>query len=296
MKIKDLSNCKQDSPVSFKAIVSEKSLVPTKNGGHYLSVALCDSDGRISFPIFEDADNLHDKLEVLTPYEVSGTVNFWNSSTQIKNISFRELSSDEYESCDFVSAYEIPKSLVSFFADVVRGLSSPYKEIAMEATGLDTDEKKFKIFLSCPSAEKHHGNKIGGLFLHTLGVMSNIGNIPKLYKKLDMYGDIDTVINKDRLMLKAILHDVMKVNEYEYKTCIMRKPNVIGHLYDGIIYLTQINDKLGKPLSEEELEDIKYSILSHHGEYGPCKPKTLEDMLLHLSDMIDSRVVGEMEK
>lgn len=297
MKIKELGQHKQGENVTIKAVLSEKSMVQNKNGGDYLSIALCDSDGRIAFPIFDNGEELFEKLEVLTPYAVEGTINIWNGTTQLKNVTFRELKDDEFSAEDFISAYTIPKELVNFFLEVVSGLSSPYKEIAIEATGcFGRDDEKFKMFLSCPSAEKHHGNKIGGLFLHTLGVMSNVANAHKLYSKLDMYGDIDSVINSDRLMLKAILHDIMKINEYEYKICIRRRPNVVGHLYDGIIYLTDINRKLGNILSDEEMEDIKYSILSHHGEFGPCKPRTLEDMLLHLADMIDSRVVGELEK
>lgn len=297
MKIRELIEHKQGERVTIKAVLAEKCLVPNKNGGNYLSIAICDSDGRLAFPIFEDSEEWFEKLEVLIPYEIKGTVNIWNGTTQLKNVEFRPLNEGEFSSHDFVNSYQIPNSLISFFEDVVENLQEPYREFAKTATGCcGYNDDLFNLFLTCPSAEKHHGNRIGGLFLHTLGVMSNVANVPKLYSKLDMYGDINSVINSDRLMLKAILHDIMKINEYEYKTCIRRKPNVVGHLYDGLIYITEINKKLGNILSYDEMEDIKYSILSHHGEYGPCKPKTLEDMLLHLADMIDSRVVGELEK
>ena len=66
-------------------------------------------------------------------------------------------------------------------------------------------------FLSCVAAEKFHGNKRGGLFLHTVGVMKTIESILKDYVTNPFYMNADNVIDKDRLMLKAIVHDIMKI-------------------------------------------------------------------------------------
>lgn len=303
MKISDVLNATHGSAVEFNGVLVEKTLAPTKTDSMMLNITLADVTGRVSFPVFTFAEKLDSELQQGVAYKVSGIVNIWNGNVQIKSAlptkppTFVALKETEYEPMDFVGEYTIPSAFIKIFVDTVSEMQSPYKEIVMEATGcMGKNPERWKEFITCPSAEKHHGNKIGGLFLHTLGVLSNIMNIIKLYEKFNVYGDIDKVLNRDRMIAKAILHDVEKISEYQYDTVIRRIPGVVGHLYDGVSLINNTNKLLGNPLDRDELENIKYAILSHHGQYGPCEPKTLEDTLLHLCDMIDSRVVGELEK
>ncbi len=51
-------------------------------------------------------------------------------------------------------------------------------------------------------------------------------------------------------------------------------------------------------LPEEALRQLQHLILSHHGNlsYGsPVEPKTLEAVLLHQIDLLDSRVQGFLD-
>ena len=57
----------------------------------------------------------------------------------------------------------------------------------------------------------------------------------------------------------------------------------------------KINEQAKNPLSEQELDFIQYAILSHHGDFGPYKPLHIEHWILHLADMIDAKVVYEIE-
>jgi len=63
----------------------------------------------------------------------------------------------------------------------------------------------------------------------------------------------------------------------------------------GASYIEKINAEVGNVLSEEELDDICYSILSHHGEFGKFEPKGVEDILLNTADVIDSQIVNAVE-
>jgi hypothetical protein len=61
-----------------------------------------------------------------------------------------------------------------------------------------------------------------------------------------------------------------------------------------------VEEFAGKDFTEEEVDDICASIMTHHGEfenckYGRAKIKTIEDQLLHLVDMIDSKIVQALE-
>lgn len=295
MKIKELNSCKNGEMVTIRVVVANKELKPKSSGGEFLSVELVDDTGRIIFPIFDNVDIVYEKLEIGRPYTVEGSVNIWNGSAQLKNPRFKIIR--EYDASEFIAKYNVDNSLVEEFLQVIDSLKEPYKTIAIESFDLNTTKERWNKFLTCPSAKKYHGNKLGGLFLHTYGVLKNVINIISLYEngKID-YPDVNTVVNKDRLILKAIIHDLMKTEEYVYDTYIDRKDNVIGHIIDGATFITIINNKCNNILSNEELEDIKYSLLSHHGEFGPYEPKTIEDWLLHLADMIDAKVVYELEK
>lgn len=284
--------------IDLKVILSEKKLMPKSNGGNYLSVSLVDKFGKIDNPVFDEAEKLFETLKENTAYTVGGIINIWNGNVQIKNIVFKELGAGEYEASDFINSYEITDEMIEEFEKVVNELEPHHKSIVMMATGCcGTNKKLFNNFLKCPSAEKHHGNRLGGLFLHTMGVMSNIVNMLDIYvDKINVYGPVKN-IDPSRLLTKAILHDIMKMKEYDYNTIIRRKPGKkLNHLIEGVVYLSEINSMCGNVLSEEEIDNIGYAILSHHGSYGPYEPKETEDMLLHLADMIDSRIVGEIEK
>ena len=296
MNINEVLTKKSGEQVSFKAVLTKKDLTPKNGGGNLLNIALADSNSRFSFPIFDDVDKFDKGLVLGRAYLVNGVVNIWNGNFQLKGLTFRSLKEDEYTPGEFISAYDIPEPLITQFENIINGLIEPYKTIAKHTIGMEGDIKRWTKFIACPSAESHHGNKIGGLFLHTMGVIGNIANMEKMYGKLNMYGDAQAVINWSRLKLKAIIHDYKKVDEYEYDTFIRRIPGVVGHIYDGVGYIDEINKECGNILSREELENIKVSILSHHGQYGPQQPNNDEDMLLHLSDMIDSRIVGRMEE
>lgn len=298
MFISDVQNSgKNGDEVEFRAICNEKSVLPKANGGNYMNVSFVDRTGKISFPVFNSIDILDEILEVGKPYTVSGKVNLWNDMVQLKNTDYKIISDEDCEAGEFIDAYQISERYMRKFERMVQSMSEPYQTFAIHATGCCGQNKKlFKEFLLCPSAEKHHGNKIGGLFLHTLGMLEIFESYIEIYSEnISLYGNIDDAMNIDRMRLKIILHDFMKIREYEYGLCIKRIPGVIGHIVDGAGYVDNVNENLSGIFGREEIENIKYSILSHHGQWGKFEPKTFEDKLLHLLDMMDSQIVGEIE-
>lgn len=308
MKIKELSTLANGVQAKITGVLVKNNMMPKNGGGEYLQVGFKDASGVIEFPLFERCDIIHKKLEDGKIYQVTGTVNIWNGNVQLKSVMFLPLETDiALENLGrehFLPSYstEAINEACTYIKYVINRMSEGYKTVAYHLTGLDNSHN-YSRFVTCPSAEKHHGAKIGGLVIHTAGVLQNVEDMITNYIS-DTIGDYKTdepVINVDRTLFKAIVHDIAKMREYEYNTVIRRKPNVIGHLIDGCSELEQaikhLRDKTSKELiSDEDIENIKYSILSHHGQYGPYQPKTLEDEMIHLADMIDARFVGEIEK
>ena len=105
-------------------------------------------------------------------------------------------------------------------------------------------------------------------------------------------------INKDLLITGAVLHDIGKIKEYQTKAAIDKtdEGNFIGHIVLGERWIREKIDELrkkGKKFDTDLENRLCHIILSHHGryEYGsPRMPKTIEAMVVHQADMMDSQV------
>ena len=295
MKIADITSENTGEVVEFNALVNDKRTNYKKDGSPYLLIILQDNTGTIAFPVWDKYEHLNNLLNINSIVSIKGVAATFNGNMQIRNPVINTYTG-EIEYSDFVPEYDIPSKLIDYFNETIDKLEDKYKKIAIAATGaMGYNEKRWNEFITCVAAEKFHGNKRGGLFLHTIGVMKTIENIITDYITAPFYMSAKDSINKDRLMLKAIVHDIMKIREYDYDGIIKRKPIKMDHLVMGASYINEMNNEVGKVLSEEELDDICYSILSHHGEFGKFEPKTIEDVLLNAADIIDSQIVNAIE-
>lgn len=295
MKIIDITSENNGEIVEFNALVNDKRTNYKKDGSPYMLLILQDNTSTIAFPVWDKYEYLNNSLKINSVVSVKGVAATFNGNMQIRNPVINIYNGDINYS-DFVPQYDIPDNLVEYFNETLNKLEPKYKKVAMAATGaMGYNHERWENFTTCVAAEKFHGNKRGGLFLHTVGVMKTIEHIIGNYITNPFYMNAKEVISKDRLMLKAIVHDVMKIKEYDYEGIIRRKSIKMDHLVMGAAYINEINNELGKILSEEELDDICYSILCHHGEFGNFEPKTIEDILLNAADIIDSQIVNAIE-
>lgn len=156
------------------------------------------------------------------------------------------------------------------------------------------DEDFIERFVSTPSSIDHHHNYIGGNLEHTLNVVRICDSISKINKSLD----------RDILITGAMIHDIGKSLEYKPHTLYEKTEEgiLLGHII------------LGERLVRERIEDLRsegidfpkdlnmiisHMILSHHGkqEWGsPETPKTLEALVLHYADLMDSQIKYHEQK
>ena len=143
-------------------------------------------------------------------------------------------------------------------------------------------------FVVAPAARSMHHAYIGGLLEHTLSMAVIARYLSGHYPHVDA----------DLLVCGALLHDVGKAHEYALEQGFARSEDglLVGHIVRGIVLIEQAAAELGFP--EAELRQLIHLIASHHGtqEWGsPVVPKTLEAVLLHQIDLLDSRVGGFMD-
>jgi 3'-5' exoribonuclease len=140
-----------------------------------------------------------------------------------------------------------------------------------------------------PAAVKNHHAYRGGLLTHTCAMLAYAMAILDVHGDLKIYGDLDA----DALLLGVLMHDLGKIEELGGVPGNSRTLAGVsaGHVALGAILWDRIARGVNAP--QKLREHVQHLILAHHGEheYGsPARPVTAEAHVLHLIDMLDSRV------
>ena len=185
-----------------------------------------------------------------------------------------------------------------FLPKTARDIDAMFDRLLQVTASIETDHLKNLIesfwndadfvrsFKAAPAAKKMHHAYIGGLLEHVLSMASLAEKIAGHYSGID----------RDMLIAGAILHDIGKTKELEYKFKIdyTDQGRLLSHI---VIGLQMIDEKCSKSnhFPEDQLLLLKHLIVSHHGSQAfgsPEPPKTIEAVVLHYIDEIDSKVNG----
>jgi 3'-5' exoribonuclease len=101
-------------------------------------------------------------------------------------------------------------------------------------------------------------------------------------------------VDLEILLLGALFHDLGKVDEFVCQPAVEQTPagGLIGHIVLGVMMFRKLLEPIGDVPPAWALE-IEHLIVSHHGEkeFGsPEVPKTPEAMVLHIVDLLDSKL------
>ena len=139
-------------------------------------------------------------------------------------------------------------------------------------------------FKKAPAAKRMHHAYLGGLMVHCLSMAVLADKIASHYNGLD----------RDMLIAGAILHDIGKLREFDYTSAIdySDEGRLLSHI---VIGLEMLDEKLREipDVPREQANLLKHMIVSHHGEpaFGaPEPPKTIEAVVLHYIDDLDSKI------
>ncbi|MCD6184519.1 MAG: HD domain-containing protein [Deltaproteobacteria bacterium] len=266
-------------------VLSEKNIAQKKDGNNFLHVAFSDKTGKIKGVVWNNVENMIKSIKSGDFVHVKGNVSEYKDSLQLVVKSMEYLSEDSVEPADFlpVTCHDIEK-MFDRIKQITFSIETDYIKELFEAFWNDQDfVNKFKI---APAAKRMHHAYIGGLLEHSLSMAI-------LVKKIaGHYGGI----NQDLLLAGAILHDIGKIREFDYKTKIdySDEGRMLNHIVIGI---QMVHEKIGqiKNFPEEDALLLKHMVASHHGirEFGsPEPPKTVEAVLLNYVDEIDSKING----
>lgn len=256
----------------------------SKDGRTFLLATLRDRSGQIGgvywdVPLTVDAW-VRPGLAVL----VSGRVNTYKDTTQVTISELARANGLDMSSFLPRSKRSREKMQAELRARV-SGLADPWQTltayILLEGALTET-------FALAPAARGMHHAYVGGLLEHSLS-MANLADY--LARHYDY-------VNRDLLICGALLHDLGKALAYNLEEGFTHTVDgrLVGHIVRGIVLIEQAAAELDFPAAD--LQQLVHLIAAHHGtnEWGsPVTPKTLEAILLHQIDLLDSRVAGFMD-
>jgi 3'-5' exoribonuclease len=293
-----IQNLREGDVVNDFFAVKIKNPPRTYKRGTWFSLVVTDKTGEISVKYWggdnkERVKRLYDSFKTGDVVQIRlGNVETYEEKPQISinetNGGIRRCGSNEYEVSDFIPSLDEKKikELFELIKQDINNIENPQLKKLLDI--FFRDEFFVKEFCNSPSAMTHHHSYVGGNLEHTVGVVRLCKNICEMYNG----------INRDLVICGAILHDVGKLKEYNITASIDKTNigNFIGHIVIGDRWIREKIKELknnGESFDEEMENKICHIILSHHGKYefgSPRMPKTVEAMVVHAADMMDSQV------
>lgn len=254
----------------------------TKDGRPYLLCTFRDKTGQIGGVFWNVPEDVEIWVQQGIVSMVTGRVRSYRNSIQITTTDLNP-QSDADMSLFLPTSNRSIDDMVADLKLIIDELSEPWKELVGT---LLLEPETLDIFSKAPAARMMHHAYIGGLLEHTLSMV----HIGKMLTGLYSY------VNKDLLLAGILLHDMGKGLEYDTSGSFNFTDDgrLVGHVVRAAITVEKAAAELGN-IREEDVRELVHLILSHHGqlEWGaPVVPKTVEAVLLHQIDLLDSRMQG----
>lgn len=249
----------------------------------YLDLVVADRSGHMPAKIWDNVDQLHKVIQAGGIYCISGEVSEYRGKPQLKITRARPLEPGDShcrpEDFDERPPFDSEALLADLYAMLDANLADPHLRRLSEMF----QQEYGPVFAKAYGAQKIHHAFAGGLLQHTHALL-------KLVLAVAPHYGLDTEL----LLIGALFHDIGKTAEFRTQPALETTlaGGLLGHL---VISLTIFLDMVKKiPDFPEPLSvRIQHLIVSHHGEkeFGsPEVPKTREAYLLHILDLLDSRM------
>ncbi len=270
-----------DELINETLLLSDVVRRKTRDGRPFVLCTLRDRSGQINGVYWDIPDYVNDLLRPGMAVLVSGQINSYKNALQVNMTDVNV--AENVEASELLPASQRPiEEMVVQLRTFVDGLSEPWKTLV---STLILDQEFLTKYANAPAARVMHHAYIGGLLEHTLS-MATIA---------DFLADLYPFVDRDLLISGALLHDMGKTKEYAFddEFGFTEDGRMVGHIIRAIVTIELAAAELDFP--EDKLRDLVHLIASHHGtlEWGsPVTPKTIEAVLLHQVDLLDSRVQG----
>lgn len=299
MQIKDIS--KESTVEDVIGLIEARQELLTKAGKPYLSLKLRDKTGSIDAKVW-DASDKHRSLKEGMVVHVWATVDMFNGNLQL---NVKQIEEGLEPANEYVKSTRLNVDMMwDHLAGVVSKFEEPLTKYIAEEILL-----KHTVFIDAfkkaPAAKTVHNAWYGGLLEHVYSLTKIADPLITHYQTI-----YNSKLSRDKVMFGLIMHDAGKIIEYDYRKSSFDMTG-IGLLTNHIVlgpswvyekandYMEQAIQVLGSAEKfKMERALLMHILAAHHGlvEWGsPVKPSTLEAILVHQLDMVDSKMLHAIE-
>lgn len=263
-------------------LIQDSILRETKDGRPYLLGTLRDNTGQIAFVYWDIPPYAESWVATGSAVLITGRAVRYKDALQITITDMNQ--NREPTLADLLPASRRPRAeMLDELTEQIAGLGEPWQTLVSH---LLLEDAFLTGFADAPAARNMHHAYIGGLLEHTLSMAKQANFLANHYP----------FVNRDLLLAGTLLHDMGKVIEYDISKSFSFSEDgrLVGHITRAVVMVEKAAAELGN-FPEDDLRHLVHLIASHHGtqEWGsPVVPKTLEAILLHQIDLLDSRVQG----
>ncbi|RNC64955.1 MAG: HD domain-containing protein [Desulfuromonadales bacterium] len=280
-----ISSIRDRDQVESVFLVKDKIMAMAKNGKPYMTIRLMDKSGEIEGRVWDNVDVLSALFDKDDFVAVRCKASVYLGKMQLIISELVRVPEEKVQLADFLPESERPAAeMVRDLATLLESLTDQHLKALM--TSFCEDADFMALYRIAPAAKGMHHVYLGGLLEHSLSVARLVDAIVPLYGGL----------NRDLLVVGALLHDVGKVREMTYLRSFdyTDEGKLLGHITIGVEMIQErIAAIPGFPAELAML--LKHMLLSHHGQYdfgSPKRPKTLEATILNYLDDLDSKING----
>lgn len=254
-----------------------------KDGSPYLTVRFQDRSGQIEAKIWEKADEYQRLLEAGRDYQVRAAVTAYQGKLELKleAVNPARPGDEGYDASELEE--KAPFDVDQAYREMISSVRGKMRTAAANAVLSRFDVLYGPVFREHYGAQRIHHAHRGGLLAHTRKMID-------ICLALEPFYPIDPEI----LVLGALFHDLGKLEEFSVSPAVEQTAagGLIGHIVLGVLMFRRLLEGLDEVPRDWALQ-IEHLIVSHHGEkeFGsPEVPKTPEAMMLHIVDLLDSKL------
>lgn len=278
----NISDLEPKQSIQSTFLVKYIAVMEAKDKKKYLNVILSDSTGDLESRVWNNAEEIFERVPKGSFVLVDGKVNLFQGRKQFIISNIERVSDDQVDKNDFIiKAGKSPEVMYQQLTEIVEGLSDVYIRDLLRSIISDAEiSRRLKLWQAGKSI--HHAYQ-SGLLEHILSCSQLAVSLSAHYNA-----------NVNYVVAGAILHDLCKIYELtdgmnvEYT----EEGKLVGHLVKGVELIDRFSYRI-KDFPYQTKLHLKHIILAHHGEYAygsPKIPQTSEAMLVHLIDFMDSKM------